>query len=261
MKKLLTLVAALIAGAGLVFAAPTQVLKIGATAVPHAEILKLIKDDLAKQGIDLQITEFTDYVTPNIALSEGQIDANFFQHVPYLETFSAERGLKLESLVGVHVEPLGLYSKKIKKIADLKSGSTIAIPNDPTNEGRALLLLQTNGLITVNKAAGLKATIKDITANPKKLQFKELEAAQLPRTLEDVDASIINGNYALDSGLNPVKDSLILEGPKSPYVNIVAIKAGTSKDPRFVALAKALHSQKVKDFILKQYKGGVVPAF
>jgi D-methionine transport system substrate-binding protein len=267
MKKLIAIAGALALFASLTFASggaeksATKVLKIGATPVPHAEILKLIKDDLAKQGIDLQIVEFTDYVTPNIALNDGQIDANFFQHKPYLDAFSADRGLKLEVLTGVHVEPLGLYSKKFKNVKDLPAGATIAIPNDPTNEGRALLLFQTKGLIKVDPAAGLKGTVQNVTDNPKKFQFKEIEAAQLPRTLEDVDASIINGNYALESGLNPVKDSLILEDANSPYVNIVAVKAGTSSDPRFQALVKALHSQKVKDFILSQYKGGVVPAF
>lgn len=236
-------------------------LKVGATAVPHAEILNVIKADLAAQGIKLEIIEFTDYVTPNIALAEKQLDANFFQHLPYLEAFAGERKLALESVVAVHVEPLGLYSKKYKKVSDFPVGSTIAIPNDPTNEGRALIFLQAKGLIKLRANAGLQATIKDIAENPKKFVFKEIEAPQLPRTLEDVAGSIINGNYALQSGFNPVKDSLLLEGGDSPYANILVARKGESKDPRIQALAKALTSQKVKDFILKTYKGGVVPAF
>jgi D-methionine transport system substrate-binding protein len=242
-------------------ASDKKVLTVGATPVPHAELLALVADDLAKQGIELKIVEFTDYVTPNIALAEGQLDANFFQHVPYLESFAAEKNLKLASAFAVHVEPLGLYSSKAKSLEALASGSTIAIPNDPTNEGRALLLLQAKGLIKLTDTAGLKGTPADITENAKNFKFKELEAAQLPRVLVDVDAAVINGNYALESGLNPVTDALVLEGAESPYANIVAVRAGDESDPRIVALAAALRSQKVKDFILSKYKGGVVAAF
>jgi D-methionine transport system substrate-binding protein len=238
-----------------------KVLTVGATPVPHAELLALVADDLAKQGIELKVVEFTDYVTPNIALAEGQLDANFFQHVPYLESFAAEKNLKLASAFAVHVEPLGLYSSKAKSLEALATGSTIAIPNDPTNEGRALLLLQAKGFIKLADAAGLKGTPADIIENAKNFKFKELEAAQLPRVLTDVDAAVINGNYALESGLNPVTDALVLEGAESPYANIVAVRAGEENDPRIVALASALRSQKVKDFILSKYKGGVVAAF
>lgn len=237
------------------------VLKVGATAVPHAEILNVIKADLAAQGVKLDIVEFTDYVTPNIALAEKQLDANFFQHLPYLQEFSKARGLNLESAVAVHVEPLGLYSKKYKNVANFPAGAVIAIPNDPTNEGRALIFLQSKGLIKLKADAGLTATIKDVAENPKKFQFKEIEAPQLPRTLVDVAGAVINGNYALQAGFNPVKDSLILEGGDSPYANILVVRKGDTKDPRIVALAAALTSQKVKDFILKTYGGGVVPAF
>jgi D-methionine transport system substrate-binding protein len=239
----------------------SSTLKVGATPVPHAELLNLVKDDLAAQGITLEVVEFTDYVTPNLALDAGDLDANFFQHLPYLETFSRERNLSLVSIFGVHVEPLGLYSSSAKSIGDLQDGAVIAIPNDPTNEGRALLLLQANGLITLSPDAGLEGTPLVITGNPKNLQFAELEAPQLPRALGDVDAAIINGNYALDAGLNPVRDSLILEGGESPYVNIVAVKKGNENDPRIQALSKALRSQKVKDYILAAYNGGVVAAF
>ena len=238
-----------------------KTLKVGATPVPHAELLNLVKGELAAQGIDLQIIEFTDYVTPNIALAERQLDANFFQHLPYLESFAGERKLSLESVVGVHLEPLGLYSKKYRSVADLPTGAAIGIPNDPTNEGRALILLQSKGLIKLKANAGLKATVKDIASNPRKFVFKELEAALLPRSLSDVAASIINGNYALESGLNPVRDALFLEGGESPYANILVVRKGEAKDPRIAALAAALTSAKVRDFILANYGGGVVPAF
>ncbi len=238
-----------------------KVLTVGATPVPHAELLALVADDLAAEGIELKIVEFTDYVTPNVALAEGQLDANFFQHLPYLESFATEKGLSLVSAFAVHVEPLGLYSGRAKSLEELADGASIAVPNDPTNEGRALLLLQAKGLIKLSDAAGLKGTSADIVENTKKLKFKELEAAQLPRVLQDVDAAVINGNYALESGLNPVKDALILEGAESPYANIVAVRAGTENDPRILALAKALRSEKVKEFILSKYSGGVVAAF
>jgi D-methionine transport system substrate-binding protein len=240
----------------------SQVLTVGATPVPHAAILNLLVDDLAKEGITLKIVEFTDYVTPNEAVESGQIDANFFQHVPYQETFNKEKGFHLVSVAGIHVEPIALYSKKVTKLSDLQDGSTIAIPNDPTNEGRALLLLQSAGLVTVKKEAGLTATPVDLTANKKNFKFKEIEAASIPRVLADVDAAIINGNYALAAGLTAAKDGLLVEGKDSPYVNILTVKAGNEKDPRIVALVKAIKSQKVKDYILKTYPNGdVVPAF
>lgn len=242
-------------------AAPKAVLTVGATPVPHAELLALVKEDLAAKGIELKIVEFTDYVTPNLALSDGQLDANFFQHQPYLESFSAEKGLKLASAFAVHVEPLGIYAGKAKTLTELKDGATIAIPNDPTNEGRALLLLQAKGFIKLSEKAGLKGTPADIAENVRKFKFKELEAAQLPRTLQDVDAAVINGNFALESGLNPVKDALAIEGAESPYANIVAVRAGTEKDPRIAALSDVLRSPKVKEFILTKYNGGVAAVF
>ncbi len=238
------------------------VLTVGATPVPHAQLLNLIADDLAAEGITLKVVEFTDYVTPNEAVESGQIDANFFQHVPYQETFNKDRGFHLVSVAGIHVEPLALYSKKYKKIADLPSGASIAIPNDPTNEGRALLLLQSAGLVTLRKEAGLTATPVDLVANKKGFKFKEIEAASLPRVLVDVDAAIINGNYALPAGLAAAKDGLLVEGKDSPYVNIVTVKAGNEKDPRIQALVKALKSKKVRDYILKTWPNGdVVPVF
>jgi D-methionine transport system substrate-binding protein len=237
-----------------------SVLSVGATPVPHAELLNLIKGALAEQGITLKVVEFTDYVQPNVAVIAGDLDANFFQHVPYLET-NEEWSSKLVAAFGVHVEPFGLYSSKYKRIGDLPNGASIAIPNDPSNGGRALLLLQAKGLITLKAGVGLTATPRDITSNPKNFRFQELEAAQLPRSLQDVDAATINGNYALDAGLNPVKDSLIIEGEDSPYVNIVVVQKGKEKDPRIIALRNALLSQKVKDYINSSYGGGVVAVF
>jgi len=235
-------------------------LTIGATSVPHAQLLALVRDDLAAQGITLRIVEYSDYVQPNSALIAGDLDANFFQHVPYLET-NAEWSSRLISAFGVHVEPFGLYSRRYNNIASLPNGATIAIPNDPTNGGRALLLLQANGLITLREGVGLTATSRDIVRNPKNFRFRELEAAQLPRALQDVDAATINGNYALEAGLNPVRDSLIIEGAESPYVNIVVVQRGNERNPNILALKNALLSQKVKDYIDRNYGGGVIAVF
>jgi D-methionine transport system substrate-binding protein len=235
-------------------------ISVGATPVPHAELLNLIRDDLAAQGFTLRVVEFTDYVQPNMAVLSGDLDANFFQHLPYLET-NAEWSSRLASAFGVHVEPFGLYSQRYRNIADLPNGASIAIPNDPSNGGRALLLLQANGLITLRPGAGLRATPRDITGNPKNFRFRELEAAQLPRSLQDVDAATINGNYALEAGFNPQRDSLIIEGADSPYVNIVVVQRGKEQDPKILALKNALLSQKVKDFINSRYDGGVAAVF
>jgi D-methionine transport system substrate-binding protein len=237
-----------------------SVLSVGATPVPHAELLNLVKDDLAAKGITLKVIEFTDYVQPNAALIAGDLDANYFQHIPYLDS-NAEWSAKLVSAFGVHIEPFGVYSSKYKNINDLPDGASISIPNDPSNGGRALLLLQSKGLITLKAGVGLNATPRDITGNPKNFRFQELEAAQLPRSLPDVDAAAINGNYALEAGLNPVKDSLIIEGADSPYVNIVVAQKGKENDPRIAALKNALLSQKVKDFIARQYGGSVIAVF
>lgn len=236
-------------------------LVIGATPVPHTEILEFIKPKLKEEGINLDIKEFTDYVTPNTALADKAIDANFFQHLPYLESFNKERGLDLISAAKVHVEPLGLYSKKIKSIDELKDGSTITIPNDPTNEGRALILLDANGIIKLKDDAGLEATEKDIIENPKNLVFKPIDAALLPRTLDDMDASIINTNYALEGNLNPQKDALVIEGSESPYANIIAIRSEDKNSEKINKLIKVLQSEEVKQFIEEKYKGAIVPAF
>ena len=238
-----------------------SILSVGATPVPHAELLNLVKDDLAAKGITLNVVEFTDYVQPNVAVLAGDLEANFFQHIPYLES-NEEWTSKLVSAFGVHIEPFGLYSVKYKSIDKLPQGAVIAIPNDPSNGGRALLLLQAQGLITLKEGVGLTATPRDITGNPKGFSFQELEAAQLPRSLQDVDAAAINGNYALEAGLNPLKDSLVIEGPNSPYVNIVVVKKGRENDPRIAALKEALLSQKVRDYIGEKWQdGSVVPVF
>ena len=236
-------------------------LKVGATPVPHAELLNLVKEDLKTEGVDLKVVEFTDYVTPNLALAEGELDANFFQHFPYLEKFSNERGLNLVSAGKIHVEPLGVFSQKIKDIKALPNKATIAIPSDPSNGGRALILLHNNGIIKLNDPTNLYVTEFDIVENPKKLKFKPIEAAQLPRVLPDVEAAVINGNYALEAGFSPVEDSLLLEGAESPYANIIAVKSGDESKEDIQKLLKALQSKKVSDYIGANYKGGVVPAF
>ena len=257
MKKIIALSTALLIAASL-FAQTT--LKVGATPEPHADILNLIKDDLAAEGIDLKVIEFTDYVTPNEAVESGEIDANYFQHIPYLESFNTERGYHLVNAAGIHVEPFALYSKKIKSVKDIKKKSRIAIPNDPTNEARALLLLQEAGLIKLAPNAGITATVQDITENPLKLKFSEIEAASLPRVLSDVTAAVINGNYAIPAGLSAAKDGLFVEGSSSPYVNVIAVKAGNENTPAIKALIKAVQSEKVRNYIKERYPNGDVVA-
>ena len=237
-------------------------LKVGATPVPHAEILEIIKPLLAKENIEITIVEFSDYVQPNLALNDKELDANFFQHEPYLDNFVSEhKDLKLKNAGGVHIEPMGIYSKKIKDLATLPDGASIAIPNDPTNGGRSLLLLEKAGLLKLKDGVGVKATVGDIVANPKNFKFQEVEAAQVPRTLDDVDAAVINTNFAMQVNLVPTKDALFMEDKTSPYVNIVAVRAGDEKRPEIEALMKALKSKEVKDFIESKYKGAIVPAF
>ena len=238
-----------------------NILKVGATPVPHSEILEFIKPTLAAEGITLEIVEFTDYVTPNLALNDGEIDANFFQHVPYMDSFAAEHDIELASVGTVHVEPLGLYSLSFTDAASIPQGATIAIPNDPTNEGRALLLLEANGLIKLKADATLEATEADVVENPLGLVFKPIDAAQLPRTLEDVDGAVINTNYALEADLNPVEDAVLLEGSDSPYANIVTVRPADVDNENIQKLIKALQSDDVKKFIEEKYNGAVVPAF
>ena len=260
MKKTL-LFTALAAALSIGAAQAAEKLVVGATAVPHAEILELIKPELAKEGVDLQIKVFTDYVQPNVQLNEKRLDANYFQTKPYLDGFNKGKGANLVTGVGVHVEPFGGYSKKYKSIADLPDGATIAIPNEGSNAGRALLLLQKNGLITLKDPTNALATPKDIASNPKHFKFRELESALLPRALDQVDLDLINTNYALDAKLNPKKDALIIEGADSPYVNFLVTRADNAHTDAINKLSKALTSQEVKDFINKKYDGAVLPAF
>jgi D-methionine transport system substrate-binding protein len=240
-------------------------LTVAATPTPQGEILTYIKDHLAQQaGLQLEVKEFTDYVTPNTAVQQGQVDANYFQHKPYLDDFNKKNGTDIVPVPGgnVHLEPLGVYSKSVKKLADLKKGATVSLPNDTTNEARALKLLEANGVIRLKSGAGYEATPKDVTANPKNLRFKELEAAQLPRSLGDVDAAVINGNYALEAKLSPAKDAIAAESAKgNPYANFLAVKKGHENDPRVRKLARLLTSPEVKKFIEEKYDGAVLPAF
>ena len=259
MKKLLT---ALAASAALTsVAAQAGEISVAATAVPHAEILEFVKPTLAKEGVELKVKVFTDYVQPNVQVAEGRLDANFFQHQPYLNEFNASRGTTLVSIAGVHVEPFGAYSSKIKNLADLADGAQVVIPNDATNGGRALLLLQKTGLIKLKDATSITATVKDIVENPKNIKVRELEAATLPRVLNQVDLALINTNYALEAGLNPTKDALVIEGDDSPYVNILVTTSEKKDNADLQKLAQALHSDAVKQFIVEKYKGAVVPAF
>ena len=236
----------------------TTKIVVGATPEPHAALLSLVVDDLAAQGITLEIKEFTDYVTPNDAVEYGEIDANYFQHIPYLESFNTEHGYHLVNAGGIHVEPIALYSSKYSSLSDLPNGAVIAIPNDPTNEGRALLLLQSAGLVKLRADAGLEAIPLDITENPKNFKFSEIEAATLPRVLSDVDAAIINGNYAIPAGLVATRDGLFVEGADSPYVNVIAVKEGNENNPAIKALIEALKSDEVAAFVAEKYKNGEV---
>lgn len=258
MKKLIAV--ALVALAALPGFAQT-VLKVGAAVVPHSEILAVVKDQLKTQGVDLQVVILDDEGQLNPALAEKQIDANYFQHVPYLESVSKEKGYKFVNAGNIHVEPIGFYSAKHKSAAQLPNGAKIGIPNNPSNEYRALVLLEAQGLIKLKKGiANFSATPRDIAENPKKFQFVEIDAPQLPRSLPDLDGAVINTNIVLESGLDP-KSALFREGAKSPYANIITVRAGDEKRPEIVKLVKALQSKAVADFIQKKYGVAVVPAF
>lgn len=238
-------------------------LVVAASPTPHAEILNFVKKNLAaKAGLNLEVKEFSDYVTPNTATEDGSVDANYFQNQPYLDDFNKKKGTHIVPVVTVHLEPLGLYSSKLKTAAALTTGATIALANDAVNEARGLKLLAANGLITLKDGVGSEATPADITGNPKNLKFKELEAAQLPRSLDDVDAAVINGNYAISAGLKPAKDTLVLESAtNNPYGNFLAVKKGNEKDPRVLKLKKLLTSDAVRKFIEDTYDGSVIPSF
>lgn len=241
--------------------AQNKPLKIGVTAGPHAQIFEQVKKLAEKDGLNIQIVEFSDYVQPNAALATGDLDANSYQHKPYLDQQVKDRGYKLVN-VGYTVNfPIGLYSKKVKRLEDLKEGAKFGIPNDPTNGGRVLLVLQDKGLIKLKPEAGLKATPLDVTDNPKKLKFVELDAAQLPRSLDDLDASAINTNYALSAGLSPAKDTIAQEAAKSPYVNLIAVREQDKDKPWVAKLVKAYHSEDIRKFIQTEFKGAVIAGF
>lgn len=242
-------------------ASAQQTLKVGVTPGPHEEIMEIVRDILAQRGIKVVLIPFQDYVAPNIALAQGDIDVNSFQHEPYLIQFAADRKLDLVKLAPTINFPIGIYSRRVTTLADLRQRSVIAIPNDPTNGGRVLVLLEKAGLIKLRPGLGIQATVFDIIDNPKNLIIKELDAAQLPRALEDVDAAAINTNYAVEAGLNPVKDSIYLEGADSPYVNILAIRKGEENRPLLQELVKAYHSQQVVEFVNEKYKGSLIPGF
>ncbi|WEL55674.1 MetQ/NlpA family ABC transporter substrate-binding protein [Pseudomonas kermanshahensis] len=256
MKKLLAVAAAVAA-----FSAHAGTLTVAATPVPHAEILNFVKPQLAKEGVELKVKEFTDYIQPNVQVAEKRLDANFFQHQPYLDEFNKAKGTDLVSVTGVHIEPLGVYSTKIKKLDELPLGATVVIPNDATNGGRALLLLDKAGVIKLKDNSNILSTVKDVAENPKNVKFRELEAATIPRVLTQVDAALINTNYALEAKLNPEKDALAIEGSDSPYVNILVARPDNKGSEDMKKLAAALHSPEVKQFINEKYKGAVVPAF
>lgn len=242
-------------------AAHAEKLSVAATPVPHAELLEYVKPALAKQGVELDVKVFTDYVQPNLQVAQKQLDVNFFQHKPYLDEFNANRGTELVQVGQVHVEPFGAYSRKVKSADALPEGATVAIPNDPSNGGRALLLLANHGLIKLKDPQNILATARDVAENPKKLKFRELEAATLPRVLDQVDLALINTNYALEAGLNPTQDALFIEGSDSPYANILVTRKDNAETESVKKLVNALQSDDVRKFIEEKYKGAIVPAF
>ncbi|WP_155299383.1 MetQ/NlpA family ABC transporter substrate-binding protein [Deinococcus kurensis] len=248
-------------GALLLTSASAGTLRVGATPVPAGELLSFVKPILAKQGVTLVIREFSDYVQPNVALGEGALDANLFQHVPYLTAFQQNRPLNIVPVRRIYLPPLGLYSRRVTQVTELRRAATIAIPNDPSNGARALLLLERAGLIRLKAGVGARAAMTDIVSNVKGLRFRELEAAQLPRSLADVDAAIINTNYALEVGLNPERDAIYREGASSPYVNVLATTRDKLGSPDLAKLAAALTSPEAKAWLLRKYGGSVIPAF
>ena len=239
----------------------TTKLVVGATAVPHAEILEVAKPLLEKENIELEIKVFTDYVQLNPALKDGQIDANFFQHIPYLDDYNQNNNADLVWTVKVHNEPMGVYSNKVAKLDELQDGAKVGIPNDATNGGRALMVLESAGLITLAEGVGVNATPHDIVENPKNLEVMMMDAAMLPRTLEDADICVINSNYALEAGLNPVEDSIFMEPSDSPFANVLVVQAKDKDNEAITKLGQALQSPEVKEFLESKYQGSCVPSF
>jgi D-methionine transport system substrate-binding protein len=263
-RQLLQLVASLGLAASFAAApvlAQDKTYKIGVTAGPHAQILEFVKDVAAKDGLKLEAVEFSDYVQPNAALAAGDLDGNSYQHLPYLDAQNKDRGYTLASVGYTITFPMGIYSKKVKTLDELKNGARVGIPNDPTNGGRALLVLQSQGILKLKADAGLKATPLDIVENPKKLNIVELDAAQLPRSLSDLDAAAVNGNYAASAGLNPVTDAIAIEDAKGPYANVIAVRS-QDKDQAWVAkLVKAYHSPETKKFVTDTFKNSVIASW
>ncbi|MGH8784405.1 MAG: MetQ/NlpA family ABC transporter substrate-binding protein [Cupriavidus necator] len=249
--------ATLATGAG----AQEKPIKIGVTGGPHAQIMEQVKKVAAKDGLNIQVVEFSDYIQPNAALAAGDLDANSYQHLPYLEAQIKDRGYKFSHIAYTVTFPMGVYSKKIKSLDQLKQGARVGVPNDPTNGGRGLLLLQSKGVIKLKPNAGLKATPLDIVENPKKIRIVELDAAQLPRSLDDLDAAAINGNYAESAGLSPVKDAIAIEGPKGPYANLIAIREADKSKPWVAKLVKAYHSPEIKQYVTSTFKDSVITAW
>lgn len=253
--------AAISFGAMTLSAQAAETLKIGVENGPHAEIAEVVKKNLAKDGIDLKIFEFSDYARPNPALNDGDLDINSFQHQPYLDQQVKDRGFKITSVAKTVVFPIGVYAKKIKSLDELPSGGKVAIPNDPSNGGRALLLLQSKGVIKVNPAAGITPSVGDITDNPKKIKFVEVDAAQGPHVLPDVDAAIINTNFAIQGKLDPAKDAIARESADSPYVNVLVVRTADRDKPWVKKVVDAYHSNEVRDYITSHYAGIVIPGF
>jgi D-methionine transport system substrate-binding protein len=238
-----------------------ETIKVGATAGPHAQILEAVKPVAAKQGLDIQIVEFSDYVMPNAALEAGDLQANSFQHQPYLDNQKADRGYRIET-VGLTVNfPIGIYSKKYKSWDAIPQGGSLSIPNDPTNGGRVLLLLRDKAALKLKDGVGFKPTVADIVENPRQLKIVEIDAAQTPRTLDDVDAAAVNTNYATQAGLDPVKDAILREDPKGPYANVIAVRTADKDKPWVKILVESYQSPEIRDFILTRFKGAVLPAW
>ncbi|RVK33413.1 MetQ/NlpA family ABC transporter substrate-binding protein [Sinorhizobium meliloti] len=258
MKKLILAAAFAVLAAGTALA---ETIKVGVTPGEHAEIMEKVKEVAAPKGLDIEILEFSDYVVPNQALADGDLNANSFQHQPYLDNQIADRGFDIVSVGLTITTPMGVYSSKVKSLDELEDGATIAIPNDPTNGGRALLVLASKGLIKVNPDAGLKVTPADVTENPKNIEFAELDAAQLPRSLADVDAAVINTNYALEADLHPQEDAIAIESEKSPYANVIAVRSADKDAPWVKTLVESYHDDKVKAFIVEHFKGALIPSW
>lgn len=236
-------------------------LKVGVTAGPHAQVMEVVKQVAARDGLDIRIIEFSDYVQPNAALAAGDLDANSYQHQPYLDNTNADRGYNLVSVAKTIIFPIGLYSKKHGSLEDIPTGGRVAIPNDPTNGGRSLLLLEANGLIRLKPEAGLRASPVDIIDNPKRLRIIELDAAQLPRVLDELDAATVNTNYAIPAGLVPTRDAIALESAESPYANVIAVREQDKDSPLVAKLVRAYHTPEVKRFVEQAFENSIVPAW